>query len=78
MLHLLTARSAPIIGVRVRPSALTVRSSAPRSVTVAHRREEASLRAAAAELEADGVPTSRPGSTWRASMLARVLDREAA
>lgn len=42
----------------------------------ARRRQGASLRVIAAELEADRVPTSRPGSAWRASTLRRVLERE--
>jgi len=36
----------------------------------------ASPRTFAAELEADGVPTSRSGSVWRPSTLVRVLGRE--
>lgn len=42
------------------------------------RRTGASLRTIAAELNADRVPTARPGSTWQASTLVRVLSRQGA
>ncbi|MFT4086313.1 MAG: recombinase family protein [Gordonia sp. (in: high G+C Gram-positive bacteria)] len=55
------------------------RSTLPTDVVdriVASKRDGLSLRAIAAELNADEVPTAQGGTTWRASSVKAVLDRQ--